>query len=222
MKTIMKGLILAGGSALLALAPSGSLAARQLNPNPTTITVENPREVPVGVYLERGSYDTRLGTIPPHRTMTLDLPPFLVEGEAVQIFVHPEGGPDLNVKDLQIRPGQHATLRVSLNDAEYVSTPLSDMTPTPTIEGSTTITVENNRPVKVWVFLEGGETDTRLGMVPAHEERTLTIPDWLTKESPNADIFVHPEGEGDLASWTMTLSPGAHLRVRVPGGEGGR
>jgi hypothetical protein len=71
--------------------------------------------------------------------------------------------------------------------------------------------------VKVWVFLEGGDTDARLGMVPAHEQRTLAVPDWLVRESPNAEIFVHPEGEGDLGNWTVTLTPGAHLRVRVPG-----
>lgn len=218
MKTILKGLLMGGGVAVAVLTPipAQRLAARQLDPDPTTLTVENPRGVPVGVYLERGSYDTRLGTIPPHRTVTLTLPPFLVEGESATVFVHPEGGPDLTVRDLRLRPGEHATLQVSLNDAEYISNPPPEMTPTP-YEGATTITVENNRPVKVWVFLEGGEVDTRLGMVPAQEQRTLVIPDWLTAESPNSGIFVHPEGEGDLASWTLTLKPGVHLRVRVPG-----
>jgi hypothetical protein len=215
MSTTMKGFTLAGGAALMALASFGSAAAQQMNHNAPTLTVDNARDVPVTVYLDRGIFDTRLGTVPAHEVEKLNLPGSLEDGEDIQVFVHPEGGLDLATQDLQVRMGQNLDIYVPNNDVGYVPPPPAPTIPNPG-EGTTTVTVQNNRDVPVTVFIEHGEFDTRIGTVPADKEITLLIPEWIVQQQSTAEIFVHPEGEGDLGSWSLELSKGAHLLVKVP------
>jgi len=211
----MKVLMTAGGVATMVFASSGSLMAQQRHPSPTTLTVDNARDVPVIVYLERGSFDTRLGTVPAHGRETLNLPRTLEEGEQIQVFVHPEGGIDLASDDLTVKVGGNLVIFVPTNDVGYVAPPPAPEIPNPG-EGTTTVTVQNNRAVPVTVYVERGEFDTRIGTVPANQESTLLVPEWLATERPSAEIFVHPEGEADLQSWSLELKPGAHLFVKVP------
>ncbi len=216
MKPIAKGLMMAGGAAMMAFATFGSAAAQQGTGNPPTLTVDNTRNVPVVVYLERGVFDTRLGTVAPHGREIIKLPPNFPDEQQVQIFVHPEGGVDLGTQDLTIRNGMNVTLLVPTNDAGYVSRLPKEVIPNPG-KGTTTVTVQNGRSQQVTLFLQRGDLDIRLGVVPAHQDRTLAIPTWLTEQQEHrVELFVHPEGGFDLASQTFQLTPGAHLLVEVP------
>ncbi|MGW8268655.1 MAG: hypothetical protein ACWGSQ_19980 [Longimicrobiales bacterium] len=209
---MMKGLLTAGAMALISFA---SVGAQQAHPNPTTLTVDNTRDVPVMVYLERGPFDIRLGQVPAHGQETLMLPRTMEDGEQIQVFVHPEGGVDLASDELTVKLGGTMVVTVPTNDVGFVPPPPPEKIPNPG-EGTTTVTVQNNRSVPVTVFVERGEFDTRIGTVPANREETLLIPDWLARERPSAEIFVHPENGVDLESWVLDLKPGAHLFVKVP------
>lgn len=214
MKTAAKGITLATGFVLLAL---GSVSAQQPGKGTATVTVENTRAAPVMVYLERGMFDIRLGRVAPHSQQTLPLPSTLEDGEQIQIVMHPAGGVDLTTGDFSVKLGATIDVLVPANDVGYVAPPPPETIPNPGA-GTTTITVQNNRAVPVTVFVERGDFDTRIGTVPANQELTLMVPEWLAREKPSAQIFVHPEGEGDLESWTLDLAPGAHLFVKVPTG----
>ena len=81
-----------------------------------TITIDNPRAVPVTVFAERGEFDVRLGEVPAKSRATLRFPKSVVgPGESIQIFVHPEGGEDLGSTTMQVRQGEHLGLRVPRN-----------------------------------------------------------------------------------------------------------
>lgn len=78
-----------------------------------TLTVENARNVTIGVFARQGNFDTRLGTVPANGRTTLRFPRSVVlPGRQLTIFVHPEGGRDLAMQTLSIRPGQHLGLKV--------------------------------------------------------------------------------------------------------------
>lgn len=87
------------------------------NPGPgtTTVTVQNPRAVPVTVFVERGEFDARIGTVPPDREVTLDIPGYLTrDGSTIQIFVHPERGMDLASQAFDLKPDAHLLVKVPL------------------------------------------------------------------------------------------------------------
>lgn len=78
-----------------------------------TITIDNPRAVPVTVFADQGPFDVRLGRVPAKSRVTLRFPKSVVlADESIQVFVHPEGGEDLSSETLQIRNGEHLGLRV--------------------------------------------------------------------------------------------------------------
>jgi len=213
--TTAKGLMTTAGAMLLTCTLFGPAAAQQGNQARTTLTVDNTRDVPVVVYLERGDFDLRLGTVNPHTNQVLDLPKTMQDGEEIQVFVHPEGGMDLATQDLTVTKGGNLTVLVPVNETGYVNPAPQVMAAEPGM-AKTTLTVENERAVPVTVYIEEGEFDTRIGTVGAHQEVTLAVPERLTRESPEAEIFVHPEGQGDLASWFIQLKSGDHLFVKVP------
>lgn len=78
------------------------------------------------------------------------------------------------------------------------------------------ITVQNNRNVKVTVMVEQGNFDIRLGTVPSLQTATLPIPPWLLRDGSKLQFFVHPEGEIDLSAETFDVHPGVHLGLIVP------
>ena len=79
----------------------------------TTLTVDNPHDRPVTVYAEHGTFDVRLGLVPPRERATLQLPKSVVgKDRSVRIFVHPEGGQDLSSSLLRVKKGEHLGLRV--------------------------------------------------------------------------------------------------------------
>jgi hypothetical protein len=86
-------------------------------PNPgkgtTTLTVENPRDQDVVVFIERGDFDTRIGTVRPQSDTTFYLSGFLARQEhSVEIFVHPENGMDLASHEFELKPDAHLFLKV--------------------------------------------------------------------------------------------------------------
>ena len=79
------------------------------------------------------------------------------------------------------------------------------------------VTVQNDRPVPVTVYMEYGAFDRRLGIVPAQTTATLALPAWAVSERQSIQLFVHPDGEAeDLASQDFSLTPPARLGILVP------
>lgn len=216
MNRFARGLMTAGATALLVIAPLGHASAQMNEGTSPTLTVENERSEPVIMYLEQGEFDTRLGTVPAHETGTLALPPSLEDGEEIQVFAHPEGGIDMESHDLIVDRKADLMVLVPDNDVGYMGSPSPREVPNPG-ENATTVTVENDRAVPVTMFVERGEFDTRIGTVPPGAEETLMVPEWIARENPEAVIYAHPEGENDLGTWRLDMSPGAHLFVKVPG-----
>lgn len=215
MKNLMKGLVMAGGAALIAFAPFGQAAAQQGGSAWATLTVENTRDVPVIAYLQRDVFDIRLGTVAAHSETTLKLPRYLEDGEAIQVFVHPEGEMDLATRDLTVHPGESLKILVPTNDAGYERVQPPEMIPNPG-DGTTTVTVQNDRDRQVTLFLEEGDFDVRIGTIQAHQERTMSLPKFEALDQGTVELFVHPEGGWDLASQTFELKPDAHLFIEVP------
>lgn len=80
-----------------------------------TLTVDNPRNVPVTVYAESGTFDVRLGQVAPRSRLTLRFPKSVISPfGTVEIFLHPQNGIDLSSDALKVRPGDHLGIRVPL------------------------------------------------------------------------------------------------------------
>ncbi len=212
MKNILRGLVAA--VALTASAPFAGVSPAQAQSS-ATVTVDNSRAVPVEVYFQGEFFDTRIGVVTAHSTAVLKLPPYLDDGQTIQLFVHPESGFDLASQDLVITPGKNFDVLVPSNDNGYVAPPPRPTIPDPGL-GATTATVKNERDVPVEVFVEHGDFDLRIGTVPPNHESTLAIPKFIAEERQDIDIFVHPEGGFDLSSQTFSLASEPHILITVP------
>ncbi len=215
MYKLAKGLMTTGAAALLAIASFGPASAQMGKATSPTLTVENNRPEPVTMYLEGGQYDTRLGVVPAHETETLGLPSSLEDGQEIQIFAHPEGGIDMASQDLIVDRKAEMMVLVPNNNVGYMGKTPEPEIPNPG-KNTTTVTVENDRAVPVTIFVERGEFDTRIGTVAPNAETTLMVPDWIAKESDEAVLYAHPEGQDDLGTWRFEMSPGVHLFLKVP------
>ncbi len=215
------------GLALLMIFASSSIAAGQQNSaagSGTTVedsttaprmTVENRRNVPAAVYLERGPFDVRLGTVAADRTETFPLPSFLRDGEDVRVFVHPEGGVDLAAHAFTVEAGEDVNLLIPSDDSGDIPGPPPEVTSSPD-EGATTVTVENDMAQEVTLYLERGDFDIRLGVVPPRQERTLIVPSQVAEQEESVELVAHPEGGVDFPTRTFQVYPGAHLRMKIP------
>lgn len=86
-----------------------------------------------------------------------------------------------------------------------------------TLDTINAVTVQNERKVPVTVYLDYGKFDRRLGIVPASQTRTLSVPGWAVQGRRSLRLFVHPEGEVDeLATQTFTLTPPGRIALLVP------
>ncbi|MEO5814737.1 MAG: hypothetical protein ABIT20_05610 [Gemmatimonadaceae bacterium] len=182
-----------------------------------TVQVQNDRTVPVTVFVDRGEFDVRLGTVAPLQSATLRIPKWMsTENSDVRIYFHPEGAADLETETFAVHPGTRIGLVVPLGNLTLAS----NITPEPMVAAlpdsdvdATTITVENPRNVAVTIYLERGDFDTRVGTVPAGRTATLRLPptggQWV-------EIFVHPEGGLDLCSASFPVKHGDHLGLEVP------
>jgi copper(I)-binding protein len=182
-----------------------------------TLTVQNNRDVPVTVFVEQDQLDVRVGMVPALRTVTLALPSWVTEDASdLQVFVHPEGGIDLNAEVMAVKPGAHLALEVP-KGMNPPAQPAREMTATlpPSEMAATTVTVTNERDVEVAIYLENGDFDIRLGMVPANSTRTLGVPAQYAHGQQSIDLVVHPERGFDMESQTLDLRKGEHLGLRV-------
>jgi hypothetical protein len=101
------GAVAAPSDTMSAVIPPDELAD-------ATVTVDNPRAMAVTVYAEQGDFDVRLGRVPAHDRVTLRFPRSVVlPGDDIQLFVHPDGGPDLSSETLHVTRGEHLGLRVA-------------------------------------------------------------------------------------------------------------
>jgi hypothetical protein len=223
MRTMITTFLLtaATSTAVLAAPPTARANPATLVPDTSavTLTVQNNRNVPVTVFAERGDLDIRIGEVSALRTSTLPMPSWVTDdGNELQIFVHPEGGIDLNAEVFDVHPGSHLALEVPNNATGYVPRPAPRMTATlPSNElHATTVTVTNQRDVNVVIYLENGDFDVRLGTVPANSTRTLGVPERFAHGQQSIDMIVHPERGFDLETQTLELLKGTHLGLVVP------
>lgn len=86
-----------------------------------------------------------------------------------------------------------------------------------TLDTINAVTVQNERSVPVTVYLDYGKFDRRLGVVPAQQIKTLSVPGFAVKGRRTLRLFVHPEGEvAELATQTFTLTPPGRIALLVP------
>jgi hypothetical protein len=80
-----------------------------------------------------------------------------------------------------------------------------------------TVTVQNDRKVPVTIYMEHGQFDRRLGIVPALQTKALRLPAWAVQERDTIQLFAHPEGEvDDLATQEFSLKRPARIAKVVP------
>ena len=183
------------------------------------LTVQNQRKVPVTVYMEYGRFDRRLGVVPPFDVARLPLPEWAVRSRTrIQLFVHPEGeGRDLATHHFALRPPARLALRVPPRGGTEPA-PTDTMTEVipPEDLAEATLTVDNARDKTVTVYAQQNRFDVRLGQVPAGGRVTLRFPKSIVHPGEFIQIFVHPDGEMDLASERLKIDRGKHLGLRVP------
>jgi len=71
----------------------------------TLVVVENRRNVPVTIYVERGMEDIRLGVVDPLSDTTLRVPDYVV-GD-VQFFVDPRSSAEESTEFVNLEAGEH-------------------------------------------------------------------------------------------------------------------
>jgi len=223
MRTTITTFLLTAATSTAVLAAPASARANPATLAPdtssVTLTVQNNRNVPVTVFAERGDLDIRIGEVPALRTTTMPMPNWVTdEGDELQIFVHPEGGMDLNAEVFDVHAGAHLALEVPTNPNGYVPKPAPQLTAVlpPNELHATTVTVTNQRDVNVVIYLENGDFDVRLGTVPASSTRTLGVPERFAHGQQSIDMIVHPERGFDLETQTLDLRKGTHLGLIVP------
>lgn len=225
MRTRMASAIVAAVAAMGVLAGDSSSVLAQGNKNTTppqqaTVQVQNDRNVPVTVFIERGPFDLRIGEVGAMQTSTLKLPPWVAnDGEEIRVFVQPEGGQDLESQLLTVHRNVQLGVLVPAKGYPWSMQPatstMSAVLP-PNEISRTTLTVENHRSAEVTIYVEQGEFDLRLGKVEAGATTTLDLPKWLVDGHESIEIFAHPARGQDLASTTIDLRKGEHLGLRIP------
>jgi len=182
------------------------------------VDVQNERSATITVYLKTGHFDRRLAEVAPNQSKTVTVPTAALEGRSgVTLLVHVEGEDDIGLRAYTVRSGDRLTLTVPAagklppTPEDTMSTPL-----TPEEATATTITVDNQQARKVTVYAERSQYAIRLGVVPARERATLTIPQNAVGQDKSVRIFVHPEGGQDLASSLLYIKKGEHLGLKVP------
>jgi hypothetical protein len=194
-----------------------TLAAQQTSSVNPSVTVHNDREVPVTVYVENGSLDSKIGVVEPLRTATLPLPRWAMGKPVVSFDIHPARGLDLEAKAFDVRPG--ATLGLVVRSPKEVWADVSPAGPRLTASlpqselGKATVTVENSRKTDELVLLERGSFETPLGTVPANSTETFLIPAGVV--GSEAQIVLHAHKGGDLESESLVVRAGEHLGLRV-------
>lgn len=78
------------------------------------------------------------------------------------------------------------------------------------------VTVQNDFPDAVTVFLEHGLFDRRLGVVDGLSTRTLSLPPWLVGHGADVRLFVVRKSGEELASEDFAFEPDHPVAMIVP------
>jgi hypothetical protein len=82
-----------------------------MDPHPsyrgTSVTVRNDNGQHVELLAEYGAFDTRLGSVAPHATATLDIPAWLTRLDDVVLLVEPRNGLGFASAPMRIHQGHH-------------------------------------------------------------------------------------------------------------------
>jgi hypothetical protein len=80
-----------------------------------------------------------------------------------------------------------------------------------------TVTVQNDRNVPVTVYMEYGQFDRRLGIVPKSQTATLPLPAWAVRGRTRIQLFAHAEGDvDDLETRQFSLESPARMAMTIP------
>jgi hypothetical protein len=99
---------------------------------------------------------------------------------------------------------------------ESTRPPTTRSSSNPVAPGETSVEVENERAADVTVYLQAGDRELRLGVVPADSIMTFVIPRWLVSTTESAVVFVHPTGQITEDSGVLDIHPGEHFGIIVP------
>jgi len=101
------------------LVPGPTPSAAEKAPEParddsTIAEIQNDRSTPVIVYLERGSAELTLGTIPAESTASFPIPRYLVTslGSTLEFSFHPAKGFDVTTGPLTVHTGERFGIEV--------------------------------------------------------------------------------------------------------------
>lgn len=88
---------------------------------------------------------------------------------------------------------------------------------TATTATQTTVTVTNNLRQPVRMFVEWGEFDRRLGVVPAGQTATLQVPDVIVEQAAGEiQLSAEPLKGLDIQTQPFPLKAGDHIEMTVP------
>lgn len=201
---------------VLALSVAAApLAAQSATTMEGSVMVQNNRDVPVDVYLDRTPFETWLGTVGPTQIGTLDIPAWqLRDLDHVRLLVTPEGQSTLAADASSDGRGPAIALVVPAFKQEIGLPPMPMAAALPAEDlNAATVTVRNDRKHPSDVLIQTDDMDVRLGSVSAYGMATFRVPDDWVGET--GQVVVVPTKGGPLASQHLTLEEGTHLGVHV-------
>jgi hypothetical protein len=194
----------------------------------TTLTVQNERNEPVTVFVERVTnpvtgnvaMNARIGEVPASSTATFDIPEWAMnrpEGD-LTFVVQVAGGWELTPVELAVQSGDNLGMIVVEQDN------LNETLAAPTVDpGQASVTVLNNRAVPVLVLVEvgmgGRERPVHLliGTASPEGETTMPIaPDLLGEGIDELRFVLHPLGGSDLPTQVVNLEAEDRIEIIVP------
>jgi len=81
---------------------------------------------------------------------------------------------------------------------------------------ATTVTVMNQEPQPVTIYLEHDDLDLRLGVVAPLDTMTFEVPRWLVLDRKEVNFFAVPETREEQSTGPTLLHLGENLGIRVP------
>ena len=79
-----------------------------------------------------------------------------------------------------------------------------------------TLSVTNDNPQDVTVYVSGGSERQRLGLVTTGQTQTFTVPAMAARPGGDFEVMVHPVGGGgDFSTGRLLVSPGDNVELRI-------
>ncbi len=181
------------------------------------VEVQNNFNQPVTVFMERGQFDRRLGTVAAMTTDSIPLPAWLTDGlEEIALFVVPKKGEEMATQIFPVHRGEVIGLIVPTpppaREVIYEKLPADEVS-------KTTLTVDNREDRDVVVYADEGQFQLRLGTAAAGSTTTLEFPASVVRPDHTITIEVQPKGALDMESYPLRVRPGEHLGLRLEPNE---